>query len=59
VHGAWQDRAERWKGTLEPGRVADLAVLDGPIAGAPPESYPKLEVTLTVVGGRIAYRRRA
>ena len=31
VNGAWQDRAEGWKGSLVPGMVADYCVLDGRI----------------------------
>jgi len=56
VTGAWQDWADDWKGSLEVGRAADLAVLDGPLATLPPEEYPTLPVTLTVVGGKIAFR---
>jgi predicted amidohydrolase YtcJ len=53
--GAWQDFAESWKGSLESGKVADLVVLDGPLAQLPAEDYPKLAVTMTIVGGRIAF----
>lgn len=52
--GAWQDRAESWKGTLAPGMAADLCVLDGDIAAMEPAGYPSLKVTLTMVGGRVA-----
>jgi len=31
VAGARQDGADGWKGTIEPGKVADLCVLDGPL----------------------------
>jgi predicted amidohydrolase YtcJ len=55
--GAWQDRAESWKGTLRPGRAADLCVVDGPIGTMAPDDYLKLAVTLTVVGGKVAFRR--
>lgn len=53
--GAWQDFAEDWKGTLEVGRVADLVVLDGPLATLSPEAYPSLGVTITVVGGKVVF----
>ncbi|MCC7134535.1 MAG: amidohydrolase [Gemmatimonadales bacterium] len=54
--GAWQDHADGWKGTLEPGRAADLVVLDGPLAKLPPEEFVQLKVTHTVVNGRVGYR---
>jgi predicted amidohydrolase YtcJ len=54
--GAWQDFAEGWKGSLQPGWAADLIVLDGPLATMQPADYPGIKVTLTLVGGRIGYR---
>lgn len=55
--GAWQDFAEGWKGSLEPGKVADLCVLNGQIDKINPHDIPRLTVTMTIVGGRIVYQR--
>ncbi|WP_017627197.1 amidohydrolase [Nocardiopsis chromatogenes] len=53
--GAWQDRAERWKGTLAPGMAADLAVFDGDLADTAPEEIVDLPIAMTVVGGEVVY----
>lgn len=45
-------------GTLEPGKYADLVVLDRDITSIPPEHIPAAKVFMTVVGGRIVYRSR-
>ncbi|MFC6930361.1 amidohydrolase [Actinomadura yumaensis] len=34
ANAAWQDFAEDWKGSLEPGKVADITVLDGTITSS-------------------------
>ena len=47
------------KGSLEPGKLGDLAVYaDDPFA-LDAEALPDLEADLTVVGGRVVYRRGA
>ncbi|MGH9043707.1 MAG: amidohydrolase family protein, partial [Acidimicrobiales bacterium] len=57
INGAWQDHAERWKGSLEVGKVADLCVLSGDLTKTPAEEVPGLEVKMTVVDGEIAFER--
>ncbi|MFI2226897.1 amidohydrolase [Streptomyces fradiae] len=55
IEAAWQDFADDWKGSLEPGKVADLCVLDGDLLGADPRDIPGMPVVLTVVDGRIVH----
>jgi len=55
--GAWQDHAEEWKGTLEPGMAADLCVLDGGITRIDPDGIGAMKVDLTVVDGKVVYQR--
>ncbi|MGW3231694.1 amidohydrolase [Kitasatospora sp. NPDC001095] len=55
VEAAWQDFADDWKGSLEPGKVADLCVLDGDLLGADPRDIPAMPVVLTVMDGRIVH----
>jgi predicted amidohydrolase YtcJ len=43
-------------GTLEVGKLADLAVLSQDIFSADPLSISKTRVTLTMVGGKIVFR---
>ncbi len=52
---AYAEFAEKDKGTLEPGKFADLAVLSQDIFKTPPPDLPKTESVLTIVGGRIAF----
>ena len=45
-------------GTLEIGKLADLVVLDADPRAIPPERIEGLRVDLTMVDGRVVYRRR-
>jgi hypothetical protein len=47
--------AEKDKGSLEPDKFADLAVLSQDIFRVPAEELPKTESILTLVGGKIVY----
>lgn len=42
-------------GTLEPGKLADIAVLDGDVFAMPNEQVKNVQVALTVSDGRIVY----
>jgi predicted amidohydrolase YtcJ len=50
-------REEGSRGTLEVGKLADVAVLSGDPREAP-EAAGDLEVAMTVLGGRVAWRAR-
>jgi predicted amidohydrolase YtcJ len=43
-------------GSIEPGKLADLTVVDGDLLATPPESIRDLRIWMTVVGGTIAHR---
>lgn len=43
-------------GTLEVGKLADLAVLSRDIFAGDPSTVGKTLVTLTIVGGKVVYR---
>jgi predicted amidohydrolase YtcJ len=49
--------SEKSLGTLEPGKLADLVVLDRDLFTEPPETLAEANVLLTMVGGRIMYQR--
>jgi predicted amidohydrolase YtcJ len=55
VEPAWLARDERRRGTLAPGMLADLVVLDRDPMACPPEELPELRVLATMVGGRLTY----
>jgi hypothetical protein len=54
---AYSEFVEDRLGTLEQGKLADLAVLSQDIFKVPTEDLPKTESVLTIVGGKIAYAR--
>jgi len=53
--GAWLAFAERDRGMLTPGRLADLAVIDRDPLTAPLDSLHELSCSLTVVGGQVIH----
>ncbi|MFJ9567008.1 amidohydrolase [Streptomyces fuscichromogenes] len=54
---AWQDFADDWKGAIEPGKAADLCVLDRPLLGLDPHDITDVQVDLTVFDGRVVHER--
>ena len=54
---AWQDFADDWKGTLQPGKAADLCVLDRPLLGLDPHEITDVQVDLTVFDGAVVHER--
>lgn len=56
---AYAEFAEKEKGGLEPGKLADLAVLSQDIFSVPLRDLPKTESVLTLVGGRVIYDAKA
>lgn len=56
---AYAEFAEKDKGSLEPGKLADLAVLSQDIFRVPPNELPKTESVLTMVGGKIVHDAKA
>jgi len=49
-------RMEDRLGSLEPGKLADIAVVDGDLLAAEPARLGELSVALTIVGGEIVHR---
>ncbi|MCI0409448.1 MAG: amidohydrolase family protein, partial [Acidobacteria bacterium] len=56
VHPAYAAFEEDLKGSLSPGKLADLTVLSKDVLSVPEPEILKTEVLMTVVGGRIVYR---
>ena len=52
VHGAYASFDEKRKGTIEPGKLADLTVLGRDPLKEPPESLITIPVERTMVGGK-------
>jgi len=51
-HGAYAGFDEHIKGSLEPGKLADLIILSGDILAARPEDLLDLKVELTMIDGK-------
>jgi hypothetical protein len=52
---AWFDHSERRRGSLEPGKLADLAVLTKDYLAVPVAEIGGIESLLTLVGGKVVY----
>ena len=55
---AYAEFAEKDKGSLVPGKLADLTVLSQDIFAVPAQALPSTESVLTMVGGRVVYDAR-
>ena len=57
INGAYAAFEETSKGSLTPGKLADVAVLSKDIMTIPDAEIPTAVVELTIVGGKVKYRR--
>jgi predicted amidohydrolase YtcJ len=59
IEGAWLTFEEGEKGSLEPGKLADLAVLSADPLTCPEDAIKDIVAETTVVGGKVVYQRDA
>jgi predicted amidohydrolase YtcJ len=57
INGAYASFEEQLKGSIEPGKLADLAVLSDDIRRVPVTALRDLPVAITVVEGRVVHER--
>ncbi len=57
IHAAYAAFEDDLKGTLTPGKLADIVVLSQDILSIAEDEIPHTNVEITIVGGKIAYRR--
>ena len=57
INNAYMTFEERIKGSIEPGKLADLVVLPEDILTCPEKHIEDMRVSMTIVGGAIVYRR--
>ena len=56
-NGAYITFEEDIKGTLEPGKLADMIVLSDDLLTIDPEAIMDVVVEVTIVGGRVLFER--
>jgi predicted amidohydrolase YtcJ len=59
LNSAWMTFDENERGSLEVGKLADLAVLDHDYMTVPIHDIAKIESVLTIVGGKVVYAASA
>jgi len=57
-NGAYLAKEEHLKGSIEPGKLADMIVIDRDILSIPKEEIKDVKVLTTIVDGRITYHSR-
>ena len=58
INGAYAAFEEQTRGTLKPGKYADMVVLSKDILAVPEEEILSAEVLYTIVGGKVRYQRK-
>jgi len=56
LNGAYLSFEEKIKGSIEPGKLADLIVVSKDFLSCPADEIRNIETLLTVVGGKTVYR---
>ena len=55
--GAYAESMDGEKGSLEPGKLADIVIVDANLLEASPGEIRRAQVLYTIVGGEIVYTR--
>jgi len=58
VGSAFAEHQETVKGSIQPGKLADVVVLSADIFVIPPEAIQKTKVDMTIFDGKVIYRRK-
>jgi predicted amidohydrolase YtcJ len=58
LDGAYAEFEEKFKGSIEVGKAADFTVYDKNIMEIPEDDILKAKVQLTVVGGKVVYKKQ-
>ena len=57
INGAFAAFEEGSKGSLKPGKYADIVVLSKDIMTIPEDEIPTAQVVYTIVGGKVRYKK--
>jgi predicted amidohydrolase YtcJ len=58
INNAWLNSEEKFKGSLEPGKLADLIMIDRDVLKCPLDSLPETKVLMTMVGGKVVWEAK-
>jgi predicted amidohydrolase YtcJ len=58
INNAYLHHEEKEKGSLEPGKLGDLIVLDRDLMSCPVDEVKDVKVLATVVGGKVVYEKK-
>ncbi|MCC6861620.1 MAG: amidohydrolase [Bryobacterales bacterium] len=58
INGAYGTFEEKKKGSIEPGKLADFAVIDRDYLTCPEDEIKDIDALLTVMDGRVVYERK-
>jgi predicted amidohydrolase YtcJ len=58
VGSAYAEFSEKEKGTITPGKLADLVIINSDIFQIDPKEIEKARVVMTIMDGRVVYERR-
>jgi len=53
--GAWVEGTEARKGSIRPGKLADLVLVDADPTVVAPQALLEIKAVLTLVGGQVAW----
>jgi hypothetical protein len=57
ANGAYASFEENTKGSIEPGKLADLVIVESDLGRATPEQVKEAKVLRTIIGGQVVYQR--
>jgi predicted amidohydrolase YtcJ len=58
VWAAYLQFSEKTRGSIEPGKLADMVVIDRDFLACPVEEIKDVEPVMTIVEGRVVYSKR-
>ncbi|MFO0825613.1 MAG: amidohydrolase [Gemmataceae bacterium] len=58
INNAYLGREEKEKGSLEPGKLADLIIVDRDVLTCPVDDVKDTKVLLTLVGGKVVHEKK-
>jgi len=57
IKGAYLEGKEATKGSIEPGKLADIVVLDRDLLTVDPREIIETKALMTIVGGEVVFER--